>query len=199
MVPAGGSTSLSYVYSVGYSVADVTALALAAQDRFEPPSVVIGSPASGTAVSSPSVTASGIVSAGSGITSLVVGGQSVPVASNGAWTAEVPLSPGTNTITALATDGAGATAQAQLAVVYNPPPPPPRPAAAVKCKVPRTKGMKLTAAERALAAGPLQGRQGQAREVAKAVRSGRVTSTTPRAGRVLKAGTKIELFVSKGR
>ena len=51
LVPAGGSASLSYIYSVGYSVADVSALALAAQDRFEPPSVAIGSPASGTAVS----------------------------------------------------------------------------------------------------------------------------------------------------
>ncbi len=48
MVPAGGSASLSYIYSVGYSVADVTGMALAAQDRFEPPSVVIGSPAGGT-------------------------------------------------------------------------------------------------------------------------------------------------------
>ena len=84
---------------------------------------MIGSPASGTAVSSPTVTVSGIADAGSGVSSIVVGGQTVPVASDGAWTAEVPLSPGTNTITALATDGAGATAQAQLAVVYNPPPP----------------------------------------------------------------------------
>ena len=64
-------------------------------------------------------------SAGSGITSLVVGGQSVPVGPTGLWTAQVPLSPGTNTITALATDGAGATAQAQIAVVYTPPPPAP--------------------------------------------------------------------------
>jgi len=47
--------------------------------------------------------------------SIVVGGQTVPVASNGGWTAQVPLSPGTNTITALATDGAGATAQANAA------------------------------------------------------------------------------------
>ena len=72
------------------------------------------------------MTVSGIADAGSGVSSIVVGGQTVPVASNGGWTAQVPLSPGTNTITALATDGAGATAQAQVAVVYNAPPPPRR-------------------------------------------------------------------------
>ncbi len=199
VVPAGGSTSLSYVYSVGYSVADVTALALDAQDRFEAPTVVIGSPASGTTVSSPTVTVSGIADAGSGISSIAVGGQTVPVASTGAWTAQVPLSPGANTITALATDGAGATAQAQLAVLYNPPaPPPPPPPAPVKCKVPRTKGMKLPAAQRAVRRAHCK--VGKIKHVkSKAVRSGRVTNTTPRPGRVFRAGTKIELFVSKGR
>ncbi len=145
VVPAGGSTSLSYIYSVGYSVADVSALALAAQDRFEPPSVVIGSPASGTAVSTPTVTVSGVAAAGSGITALAVGGQTVPVGSNGAWTAQVPLSQGTNTITALATDAAGATAQAQMAVVYNPTSPlspasqrrRTRPRSSARCRGPR--------------------------------------------------------------
>ena len=116
VVPAGGSASLTYVYSVGYSVADVDQLALAAQDRFQPPSVVIGSPSGGTTASTASTTLSGIVSAGSGIKSLAVDGQSVPIAPNGTWSAEVPLSSGMNMITAVATDGAGATAQAQVAV-----------------------------------------------------------------------------------
>jgi Glucodextranase, domain B/PASTA domain len=194
VVPAGGSSSLRYVYSAGYSVADVNQLALAAQDRFEPPSVVIGSPTSGTTASTASTTLSGIADAGSGIKALVVDGQSVPVASNGAWTAQVPLSSGTNMITAVATDGAGATAQAQVPVVYNPPPPPP----VVKCDVPKTKGMKLNAAEKALRRAHCKLGKIK-REKSRTVRRGRVASTTPRAGRVLKAGSKIELFVSKGR
>jgi Glucodextranase, domain B/PASTA domain len=195
VVPAGGSTSLSYVYSVGYSVADVSRLALTAQDRFEPPSVVIGSPAGGTTTSSATTTLSGIASAGSGIASLAVDGQSVPVASNGTWTAQVPLSPGTNTITAAVTDDAGASAQSQVAVVYNPPPPPLPPPA--KCKVPKTKGMKLNAAEKTLRRAHC--RVGKIkRKNSRTVRGGHVTRTTPRAGRILKAGTKIELFVSKG-
>jgi Glucodextranase, domain B/PASTA domain len=198
VVPAGGSASLRYIYSVGYSVADVTALAHQAQDRFEPPSVVIGSPVGGTTVSAPSTSLSGIASAGSGVTSLVVDGQTVPVASNGTWTAQVPLSPGANTITAVATDGAGATAQAQVAVVYNPPsPPPPPPPPAVKCKVPKTKGMKLGGAEKTLRRAHCK--VGKIKhEKSRTVRSGRVASTTPRSGRSLKAGSKIELFVSKG-
>ena len=51
VVPAGGAATLSYVYSVGYTVADVTGMALAAQDAFEPLSVVIGTPAGGTSMS----------------------------------------------------------------------------------------------------------------------------------------------------
>lgn len=196
VVPAAGSASLSYMYSVGYSVADVSQLALVSQDQFEPPSVVIGSPASGTTASS--TTLSGVASAGSGITSLAVDGQPVPVASDGAWTAQVPLVPGSNTITALATDRAGATAQAQVAVVYDPPIPPSPPPRAVKCRVPKTKGMKLNAAERAMRKAHCK--VGKVKHVkSKKVRRGRVMSTTPRAGRILRAGTKIELFVSKGR
>ncbi len=201
VIPAGGSASLSYIYSVGYSVADVTALASAAQDRFQGPSIVIGSPASGTTVSTPTVTLSGLTSAGSGITSLVVGGQSVPVGPTGLWTAQVPLSPGTNTITALATDGAGATAQVQIAVVYTPPPPAPHagpPPPAARCKVPKTKGMKLTVAEKAIRKAHCK--VGKVKWVkSRKMRHGRVMSTTPRPGHVLSSGSKIELFVSKGR
>ena len=195
VVPAGGDASLSYIYSVGYSVADVRALALAAQDRFRGPSIVIGSPPTGTTVSTPTVTVSGLTSAGSGITSLVVGGQSVPVGPTGAWTAQVPLNPGTNTITAVATDGAGATAQVQLAVTYNPPPAPPPPA---RCKVPKTKGMKLATAEKALRKAHCK--VGKVKWVkSRKLRKGRVMSTTPHAGHKLAAGSKIKLFVSKGR
>jgi Glucodextranase, domain B/PASTA domain len=197
VVPAGGSASLTYIYSVGYSVADVAALALQAQDRFDPPSVVIGPPAGGTTVATPSTTLSGVASAGSGISSLAVDGQTIPVAANGTWTAQVPLGPGTNMLTAVATDRAGANAQAQVAVVYNPPQSPPPPPPAVKCKVPKTKGMKLGAAEKALRRAHC--RVGKIKhEKSRRVRSGRVASTTPRAGRTRKGGSKIELFVSRG-
>jgi Glucodextranase, domain B/PASTA domain len=196
-VPAGGSTSLSYVYSIGLSLADITGLAMAAEDRFEPAVVQIASPADGATVSTASVTLSGIAAAGSGIKSLVVGGQPVPVAPGGTWSAQVPLSPGANSITALATDGAGATTQAQVTVVYQPPAPPPPPPPVAKCHVPRVKGMKLPAAKKALRKAHCK--VGKVIHVSsRKLARGRVMSSKPRAGRRLQAGTKIELFVSKG-
>lgn len=193
-VPAGGSVSLSYVYSTAYTVAQVQTVALAGQDNFEAPVIAIDSPASGTTVSSPTVSLSGTAVAGSGITSVSVGGQNVPVNQGGGWTADVPLDPGSNTITALATDAAGATVQTQLTVYYSPPAPTP---AVHVCRVPRTKGMKLPAAERALRRANC--RVGRIRhEVSKKVHKGRAVGTSPRVGRVLRAGSKIELFLSKG-
>jgi hypothetical protein len=198
-VPAGGSVSLSYVYSTAYTVAQVQALALAAQDGFQAPAIAITSPTDGTTVSNATVGLTGIASAGSGITSLSVAGQTIPVAPGGMWSAQVALSPGPNTITALATDGAGATVQSEVTVVYTPPPPPPPPPApaVVVCKVPRIKGMKLAAAERALREAHC--RVGRIRhEVSKKVGKGRAVSTSPPVGRRLAAGSKVELWVSKG-
>jgi PASTA domain/Glucodextranase, domain B len=198
-VPAGASAGLTYIYSVGDSVADAQALALRAQDNFQGPALAITSPAPGTTVSNPTLTLSGTVTSGSGITSLSVRGNSVSVGPGGAWSTQVTLSPGTSTITARAIDGAGESAQAQVAVVYSPPPTPmPSSQSPAKCKVPTIERMKLRAAEKALRRAHCKvGRIKH--ETSRTVRSGRVASTTPRAGRKVKAGSKIELFVSKGR
>jgi hypothetical protein len=184
----------------------VSGLALAAQDQIQPPVLGITSPANGATTVAPAVTLAGTTSAGSGITSLTVAGQTVPVASDGSWSTTVPLNPGANTITALATDGAGATRQAQVTVVYQPPapisassaPPPPPTPVLVKCRVPRVKGMKLRAAEKALRKAHC--RVGKVKHVrSRKLARGRVMSTRPHPHRRLPAGTKIELFVSRGR
>jgi hypothetical protein len=121
----------------------------------------------------------------------------VPVGQGGGWSADVPLSPGANTIAAVATDRAGASFEAQVTVVYTPPAPAPAPSGPV-CRVPRTKGMKLPAAERALRRAHC--RVGRIRhERSKKTGKGRVFNTSPRPGRVMRAGSKVELFVSKGR
>jgi len=199
-VPATGGVSLTYVYSTGYTVAQVQALARAAEDGLEAPAVTISSPASGTTVSTQTADVTGTAVAGSGITSLLVAGQTVDVAPGGSWHAEVPLSPGSNTITAVATDAAGASTQSQVTVVYQPLVQgtglPPVVASSV-CKAPRIKGMKLPAAERAIRRAHCQ--VGRIRhERSKKVRQGRVISTSPAAGRQFRAGWKVELFVSKG-
>jgi hypothetical protein len=190
VVPASGS-SLSYVYSVGYLVGDVQGLALVAQDHIQGPALVITTPANGTTVSNPTATLSGTATSGSGITSLSVGGHPVSVGPGGAWSAQVTLSPGTSTITAQAIDRAGESANAQISVVYSPPPPP------GTCKVPKTRGTKVRAAETALRRAHC--RVGKIKHVrSRTIHSGRVMSTTPRAGRILRAATKVELWVSKG-
>jgi hypothetical protein len=195
-VPATGSTSLTYIYSSAFTVAQTQALALAAQDRLQPLAVSVTAPANGATTTASPVTITGTATAGSGIGSLVVGGQTVPVEANGTWSADVPLNPGSNTIGILATDAAGNAAQGQLTVAYQPPAPPPQPLT-VKCRVPRTKGMKLPAAERALRRAHC--RVGRIKHVSsKKIRKGRVMGTTPRAGRRLAAGAKIQVSVSKG-
>lgn len=196
-VPAVGSTSLTYIYSTDYTVAQVQALAQAAQDSVQAPAITISSPASGSAVSAPTVELTGTATAGSGISSLSVAGQPVPVTA-GVWRAEVPLSPGYNTITVQGTDGAGATVQSEVAVVYQPPSATsPAPAPVSVCKVPRIKGMKMPAAEKALRLAHCEvGRIKHERS--KKVRKDRVLSTSPPDGRVFPAGHRIELFLSKG-
>ena len=196
-VPAGGSVSLTYIYSTAHAVAQVQPLALAAQDVVDAPSVAITSLANGTTVSSSTLNLSGVAGAGSGIASLSVAGQPVPVAPDGRWEAQVALNPGSNTITALATDDAGATVQSHVTVVYTPPPSRPSAPPSVVCKVPRIKDMKVPAAERALRRAHC--RVGRIRhETSKNVRKGRAVGTGSRTGRRLPAGSKVELFVSEG-
>ena len=194
MLPAGGSASLAYVYAIGYTSADASALALAGQDRLQPLALAITSVVNSSTASTPAVTLTGTANAGSGIASLVVAGQAVSVASGGTWSASVPLSAGPNVITAVATDGAGATAQAHVTVIYHVPTSPPRRA---MCSVPQTRGKKLANARQALRRAHCQA--GRIKRVrSRRVRRGRVVDSSPRAGRTLPGGAKVELFVSKG-
>jgi Glucodextranase, domain B/PASTA domain len=205
-VPAGGSTSLSYIYSTDYALSSAQSLPLAAQTQLPPPAITIGMAAGaptagGLIVSSPSITLTGTATAKAGIKSLVVAGQAVQVASDGSWTATVGLNPGSNTISVVATDDFGDATTTVETVVYMPPPAAPAalgtPTPLVACHVPRIKGMKLRGAEKALHRAHC--RVGTIKHVeSRNVAPGRVMNSTPRAGRVRPAGTKIELFVSKG-
>ncbi|HYA10849.1 MAG TPA: Ig-like domain-containing protein [Thermoplasmata archaeon] len=85
-----------------------------------PPTLAFTSPASGSTVSVPDVVVTGTAAVGS---TLVVDGYSVAVSSAGTFSVELPLSPGSNTITATATDSAGNTATRTLTVTYNNPVP----------------------------------------------------------------------------
>jgi hypothetical protein len=119
-LPAGGSRVLRMVFVTSYGAAEARALAAQAVAGFHP-SVTISSPA-GPAVTEPTATVTGTASDSGQLASLTVRGQPVPVSAGGAWSANVPLSIGANTLTATATDQAGLSASASITILYTPAP-----------------------------------------------------------------------------
>jgi outer membrane protein assembly factor BamB len=83
------------------------------------PVVKITSPVSGATEHSTPITVNGTVTDTVAIASVTVNGVNATL-SNGSWSASVPLTSGSNTIKATATDGAGATGSASITVTYSP-------------------------------------------------------------------------------
>ena len=121
----------------------------AARDQLQGPSVAITSPA-GVTVPTGSVHVTGTASDSESATTVKVNGVAAPV-SNGAWAADIPLAPGNQTITAVATDGAGNTAQATQAVTVSALPDTKAPGitikvpSSIKLAALRKSGIKVTA------------------------------------------------------
>ena len=115
-IPAGGSYTLRMTFIQAYALAEVQALAGAAISGYAP-TLTIASPASGTTVSSPSVTVSGTATDTGALASLTVNGNAVSVGAGGTWSTNVTLSPGTHTITAVATDQAGLSTSKSVSVL----------------------------------------------------------------------------------
>ncbi len=188
-VPAGGSIKLSYVYSFSTSLEQVQALALSAQDLLHSPAVSITSPGNGAKYQNKTktkkITVSGTATAGSGIKSLTVAGHAVSVGSNGAWSTTVTLKRGTQTITATALDNAGLTASAHITVIY-----------AKACVIPHVKGQSRSGAEKTIRAAGCQ--VGKIKKVKSKIKKGHAVKTNHKAGKKLKPGAKIKLYVSEG-
>jgi hypothetical protein len=123
-VPAGGSWTITQAFSTAFSSADVTNLSGGAAAAMMP-SVAISAPKSGTkATDEPEAVTGTVTAGGNGLpSSVIVNGVSSPVSSSGAFSAQVPLAPGANTITASITDAGGLSASATANVSYSPPPP----------------------------------------------------------------------------
>ena len=119
MVPASGSTSITWSYATGTSLAEVQGYAAAAQAAMQAPVVAISSPAGGGTVTGTPLTVTGTASAPSGVSSVTVNGVAATV-SNGTWMASVPLTRGQNTLTATATSDDGSTASTTAKVTYAP-------------------------------------------------------------------------------
>jgi hypothetical protein len=120
-IPASGSVPLGFTYANGYLAGQAATDAGAAEAAFRP-TISIAAPRSGLDTPQRIVTVSGAAGDGTALTGVTVNGRAVPMGAGGAWSAPVSLTPGLNTISAVATNAFGNTAQAQTTVVYVPPP-----------------------------------------------------------------------------
>jgi hypothetical protein len=95
-----------------------------------PPAISISSPANGSTVSSSSLAVSGSVSDGSSGVAAVLCNGAAATFGGGAFSCNVTLNQGDNTVQVMATDAAGNSSSANVGVTLNvvqPPPPPPPP------------------------------------------------------------------------
>jgi hypothetical protein len=125
-----GTSPLSGATNDGPPGVNVVALddfAYAEPQPLPGPALTIATPTEGAVLSSASLTASGTTSDPFGIRSLTVNGQPVAVATDGSWSFSLTLTPGSNTITAVATNNGGASTTVQRTVTYAPPVPPKSP------------------------------------------------------------------------
>ena len=119
-VPAGGTYTIRMAFVQAYGLAEVSSLAGSAAASYLP-SISITSPGAGTLFSGSSspVTVTGTASDSGALSSVTVNGQAAAVGPGGAWKASVSLTPGANTITAVATDQAGLSRSASVPVSYR--------------------------------------------------------------------------------
>lgn len=85
----------------------------------DPPVVKVTSPSDGGVVNSSQLSVSGTATDASGIKQLLVNGQSVSVASGGAFSATLNIAEGQNTVTVVATDNADNSATVTLKVTLD--------------------------------------------------------------------------------
>jgi hypothetical protein len=124
-IPAGGAVTLRTTFIQGFALPEVRTLARDALAGYFPadrPAVTVTSPSNAATItsSSPSITISGTATDAVALSSFSVDEQPVSVGPGGEWSTAVSLQPGTNTVTALATNQLGATATAAVSVDYAP-------------------------------------------------------------------------------
>lgn len=88
-----------------------------------PPEVIIVNPVDGERVNERTYRFEGFTEPGAGVR---VGSYAAGVGTDGEWSIVLKLTPGTNRVTAIATDAAGNESVATVTVVYDAPAPPPK-------------------------------------------------------------------------
>jgi Glucodextranase, domain B/PASTA domain len=136
-----------------------------------------------------------------GQATVTVNGVWAIVGSDGQWSADVPLSEGSNQIVAVASNRIGVTTTASVSV--NRPAAPAAPAAAtgvvaakpIRCVVPRLRGKTLTTAKRLLKRAHC--RLGKVvHEASTRVKPGRIVATRFKAGTRHPAGSRVRVTVA---
>lgn len=185
-VPAGGSVSITHVYTQAADTQHVRELAGQAEDAAQAPTVSIASPVNGATIHSTDVTVTGSAADDSGAPSLRVNGVPTAVNPDGSWSQHVTLASGSNTITAVASDAAGNQSQAQTTVVE-----------AGGCTVPNVVDIPTAQAIAGLhAANCAVGRQTAV--VDAHVRTGNVATQSAAPGSSIPSSTPVDLGISTG-
>ncbi len=123
-IAAGGATTFRMTFVQAFGLPEVRSLAEAALATY-PPSIAITSPTGGSTVNTSTATVTGTASDTGAIASVTVNGVAATLGGGGSWSAEVPLKPGPNTLTATATDQAGISRSTSVEVtsIMTPGPP----------------------------------------------------------------------------
>jgi hypothetical protein len=119
-IPANGTASVTRIFAQEMSLTALAPLTTEAEDRLAKPAVAFSAPAEGATVATDTVTVTGNASDNVGVSSVKVNGKTVDL-SSGSFSTLVALTPGANTVTAVATDATGNTATATRAVTYTEP------------------------------------------------------------------------------
>jgi hypothetical protein len=191
--------ALTHTFSMAPTATASAALAARAEDASSSPAVTITAPKGGSTVPKPTVTVTGTATDNRGVTGLTVGGIATAVGAGGAWSQQLALKKGANTIVAHATDAAGNVTEASVVVTY---------AKGRPCVVPKVKGLRTpgAAVPRLRRAGCRLGKTIAIYSPPRRVRKGRkvVRVVTPRftvlgskqkQGRRLAPGAKVDLIV----
>ena len=117
-IPAGGQVVLRFGAADAFSLPEAQSFAQETIAGFAP-SLSIDFPSNGAVVHKRSVVVSGKASDPAGV-ALTVNGQATSASSDGSWFRQLNLTPGTNTVTAVATDPDGFTTQRQISFTYVP-------------------------------------------------------------------------------
>jgi hypothetical protein len=215
-IPAKGDLTIIQIYSHEFDLASVQDKVQVAELATHAPSVAITSPVAGVTVDAESVQVTGTASSPDGQPSVTVNGVDATVAGDGSWSAQVPITPGANSIVAVATNAIGvpardersvnrplppaeqpapATEQAPTAASSLTTPPAVTPPAAVRCVVPKLRGKTLAQAKRLLAKAHCKlGKV--SRKPSSRVRVGRVLATRPKPGAKRAAGARIPVTLA---